>query len=363
MIFWFSARHGSHWLDPPPRNPVEVVEAPAVRPAVERPGRTLLAVGCQMPLAERGGAVAVVPQDPRQRRTVPRQGRGIAREPAGELADRAEPDGVVVPPRQQRRPRRRAQRRDVEPVVAQATLGQTCVVRRLDRSAERARVAEARVVDQHQQHVGSPIRRPRVPDQVPVGLGAGERLVDDSCERLTPDRQPAALRFTHRLRLLRTATISRAQPGAFNGPDHANVNSATPHPVETLRRGPTALDVVSSPRHRVAVDQHECHVDPAVAGPGILHRWRTISALVSATTPGPRNPAIRDDAETDVSPATLTAPNAAHQARQYRRARQRHKCDRSGPRIRSPREEQTRSLGEVSGAGQSRGGGGVRRVV
>ena len=49
---------------------VEVVEAPAVRPAVERPGGALLAVRGQVPLPERGGAVAVVAQDPRQRRTV-----------------------------------------------------------------------------------------------------------------------------------------------------------------------------------------------------------------------------------------------------------------------------------------------------
>ena len=99
--------------------PVEVVEAPAVRPPVERPGRTLLAVGRQVPLPERGRAVPVVPQDPRQRRAVPWQRRRVAREAAGELADRPEPDGVVVPPGQQRRPGGRAQRGDVEPVVAQ----------------------------------------------------------------------------------------------------------------------------------------------------------------------------------------------------------------------------------------------------
>ena len=98
-------------------DPVEVVEAPAVRPAVERPGRALLPVGRQMPLPERRGAVAVVSQDPRQRRTVARQDRRVAREPARELTDRAETDGVVVPAGQQRGACRRAQRRDMEPVV------------------------------------------------------------------------------------------------------------------------------------------------------------------------------------------------------------------------------------------------------
>ncbi len=119
MIFWFSARHGSHWLDAAAEEAVEVVEAPAVRPPVERAGRALLPVGRQVPLAERRRAVAVVPQDPRQRRAVPGQGRRVAGEPAGELADRAEADRVAVPPGQQRRPRRRAQRGDVEPVVPQ----------------------------------------------------------------------------------------------------------------------------------------------------------------------------------------------------------------------------------------------------
>ena len=52
---------------PAAQDPVEVVESPAVRPAVERPCGTLLAVGCQVPLAERRRAVAVVPEDPGQR--------------------------------------------------------------------------------------------------------------------------------------------------------------------------------------------------------------------------------------------------------------------------------------------------------
>ena len=198
---------------PAAQDPVEVVESPAVRPAVERPCGTLLAVGCQVPLAERRRAVAVVPEDPGQRRAVPWQGGAVAREPTRELADRAEPHGVVVPPGQQCRPRRRAQRRDVEPVVAQAALGHPRVVGRLDRPAEGARVAEPRVVDEHQQHVGGPVRRPRMLDQVPVGLGAGESPVDDSRERLAPDREPAAIGFTHRLRLPCVATAGCARLG------------------------------------------------------------------------------------------------------------------------------------------------------
>ena len=177
--------------------PVEVVEAPAVRPPVERPGRTLLPVGRQVPLAERRRAVAVVPQDPRQRRAVPWQRRRVAREPAGELADRAEADAVVVPSGEQRRPRRRAQRRDVEPVVAHPALGDPGVVRRLDRSAEGARVAEPGVVDEDQQHVRCAVRRRRVADEVPVRLRPVERPVDHSLERSAADRQSASVEPTH----------------------------------------------------------------------------------------------------------------------------------------------------------------------
>ena len=99
---------------------VEVVEPPAVRPAVERACRALLPVRRQVPLPERRGAVPVVAQDAGQRRAVPRQARRVAGEPTSELTDRAETHGVVVPAGQQRRTCRRAQGRDMEPVVTQA---------------------------------------------------------------------------------------------------------------------------------------------------------------------------------------------------------------------------------------------------
>ncbi len=177
---------------------VEVVEAPAVRPAVEGPGRALLAVGRQVPLPEGGRAVAVVAEDARQRSAVPRQRRGVAREPARELADRAEAHGVVVPPGQQRRPGRRAQRRDVEAVVAKALLGQARVVRRADGTAERGRVPEARVVDEDEQHVRGAVRRRRVPDQVPVGLRTLERPVCYPLKRRPLDRECGAVDLCHR---------------------------------------------------------------------------------------------------------------------------------------------------------------------
>ena len=214
MIFWFSARHGSHWLDAAAEDPVEVVEAPAVRPPVERPGRALLAVGGQVPLPDGGRAVAVVPQDPRQRRAVPRQQRGVAREPTGELADRPEADRVVVPAGQQRRARGGAQRRDMEPVVAQPTLRDTRVVRRLDRAAEGARVPEPGVVDEDQEDVRRAFRRGRVSNEVPVGHRSVEGPIGDAIERLSADREAAAIDFAHRHVLPR---LSRAIPGVALG--------------------------------------------------------------------------------------------------------------------------------------------------
>ena len=198
MIFWFSARHGSHWLAPAAEEAVEVVEPPAGRPAVERPGRALLPVGRQVPLAERRRAVPVVPEDTRQRRAIARKSGRVPGEPARELTDRADADGVAVPPGQQRRPRRRAQRRDVEAVVLQAALSDPRVVRRGYRPAEGRGVAETGVVDQHQQHVRRPRRRLDMPDQVPVGLRPRQRPVGHPPKRRPADRQPRTVRLTHR---------------------------------------------------------------------------------------------------------------------------------------------------------------------
>ena len=172
---------------------VEIVEPPAVRPPVERSRRPLLPVGREVPLSVRGGAVAVVAQDPRKRRTVAGKSGRIAREPPRELTDGTEADEVVVPPGQQRGPCRGAQRRDVEPVVAQTRLGHARVVRRVDRPTERARVPEAGIVDQDEQDIRRAVRRHRMAQQFPIGLRPGERLVDDPAERRASDRQPRAV--------------------------------------------------------------------------------------------------------------------------------------------------------------------------
>src|SRR4030095_15709726 len=42
----------------------EIIEAERVRPAIERPGWSLLVVGCHVPLADRSGVVSVALKNP-----------------------------------------------------------------------------------------------------------------------------------------------------------------------------------------------------------------------------------------------------------------------------------------------------------
>ena len=183
----------------PAQEAVEIVKTPPVRPPPERPGRALLAVGGQVPLAERRGAVPVLRQDPRPRRAITRNRRRVTREAAGELTHRAEADRMVVPPGQQRRPGRRAQRGDVEPVVPQPSVSHPRVVRRVDRPAERPRVAEPGIIDQHHQHIRGPRRGLGMPDQVPVRLRPRQRLIAHPPERRPANRQLRAVRLAHLL--------------------------------------------------------------------------------------------------------------------------------------------------------------------
>ena len=139
---------------------VELVEALVRGPAIERARHAGLPRGGLVPLAEGAGAVAVEPQHLRQRRHAVRILPGVAREGRRGLHDRAGVDGVVVPAGLERVARRRAQRRRVEVVEAQAALRQPVHRRRADRTAERARPAEADVVDQHDHDVGRACRAP-----------------------------------------------------------------------------------------------------------------------------------------------------------------------------------------------------------
>ncbi len=91
-----------------------VVEAPRLRPVVERAGRALHVVRGEVPLAEPAGDVAVFLEDARKRRADSGHGGGVAGEGAGIFGDRAEADPVLVAPGQQRGARRRADGRHVK---------------------------------------------------------------------------------------------------------------------------------------------------------------------------------------------------------------------------------------------------------
>ena len=182
---------------PSTQEPVEVVEAPAVRPTVERTGRALLAVGCEMPFSDDGGAVTVVPQDPRKRRAVTWQCRRVPGEAASELPDGAEAHRVIVPSGQQRGPGRRAQSGHMEAVVAKAPVSQTSEVGRLYRPPECTRIPKAGVVDQNEEHIGSARRRHGVSDEVPIGLRTVQCLPHCPCEGRSADGEALAVELGH----------------------------------------------------------------------------------------------------------------------------------------------------------------------
>ena len=133
---------------------VELVEPLVEGPAIKRTRHTGLPRGGFVPLAEGAGAVAVQPQHFRQGRHAVRHLPGVAGKGRRALHDRAGISGVVVPAGLERVARRRAQRRGVEVVEAQASLGQLVHGWRADGPAERAGPAEADVVDQHDHDIG-----------------------------------------------------------------------------------------------------------------------------------------------------------------------------------------------------------------
>src|SRR5208283_4364136 len=153
----------------------------STRPAVKRAGGALLVVRREVPLAKRRGGVAVALENSRDARRALRPGRVVAGPPAGELGDRAEADRVVVAPREQRRAGGGAQGRDVEAVIAEPGRGQSGKRRGLAGPAEGRGVAESRIVDQDEKHVGSPLGRLGRPGE--DGLRALERPFRDARER------------------------------------------------------------------------------------------------------------------------------------------------------------------------------------
>src|SRR6476661_9656670 len=81
---------------------IPVVEAFARRPAVERPGRAQLVVGCVVPFSEGGRAVVIAPEDFRDAGSLSGPGAVVPGEPGGHFGDDARVHRVVIATGQQR---------------------------------------------------------------------------------------------------------------------------------------------------------------------------------------------------------------------------------------------------------------------
>mmetsp|Transcript_80949 Transcript_80949/g.229260 ORF Transcript_80949/g.229260 Transcript_80949/m.229260 type:complete len:468 (+) Transcript_80949:1542-2945(+) len=152
----------------PRQEAVEVRETQARRVLVERPRLGEVRDRRVVPLAEARGVVAVGAEDLGDCGGGLGDPASVPGEAGGGLGDLPRADGVVVPARQQRRPRRGADGHVVEAVVGDASgvdLGQSW---RVNWPAERIRVAVPRVVVHDEDDVrgilvqGLPLRRPRV---------------------------------------------------------------------------------------------------------------------------------------------------------------------------------------------------------
>ena len=135
---------------------VEVLEAATAGwPGVERSGGARLPHRHLMALAELRGRVAIQLQRPRQRRHRVGQHRVVARRAGRNLGDAAHSNGMMVATGQQGLPRGRAQRGRVEAGELQPARCQFFRGGRLAGPAKGAGRAEADVVDQDNQDIGS----------------------------------------------------------------------------------------------------------------------------------------------------------------------------------------------------------------
>ena len=128
----------------------------------------------------------------------------------------------MVAARQQRRSRRRADRRGVEPRVPQPGRGEPLEGRRVARATKGAGGTEANIIDQHDQHVRRTRRRPQWPDRRELGLWVLGVVADQARILTVRDRQDLTLNvvFSHALHLhwLHSAQVSCPHPGGVSRP-------------------------------------------------------------------------------------------------------------------------------------------------
>ncbi len=138
---------------------VEVVEAHPDRPLVERAGDGVLVGRRVVVLAEPRRGIAVVFEDPAERRTILTDDRVVAWKACRQLRDYAKARRMVVASGDQRRPRRRAQRGRVEFGVAQPRLGDAIQRRSGYDATKGAADAISLVVGHDEQNVGRTLGR------------------------------------------------------------------------------------------------------------------------------------------------------------------------------------------------------------
>ena len=139
--------------------PIEILEAHAVRPLVEGPGLGRLVERRVVILAEPRGRVPVVFQDGADGAVLLPDDGVVAWKSRRDFADHAEAGHVVIAPGDQRRARGRAERSGVEIRVAQPGLRDAIHCRGRNDAAEGARCAEAAIVGHDEQHVRRALRR------------------------------------------------------------------------------------------------------------------------------------------------------------------------------------------------------------
>ena len=204
-----------------------VVKPPTVGPMGERTRRALLLLRRQMPLADRRGRVPVLLEHPRERRRVARQHRRITRKPTRRLRDPAHPDRMVVAPRQQRRPCRRAHRRHMEAVIPQA------LAPRSDRNSGCRSARRTRPDCQTRHRRSAPPTRSEPHPAASHGRSAPnpaenpQGLIRDAAERRTPYRQRRTVNRLVTHLSLRLA-VYRSPLGTPGRPRVPSVPSAAP---------------------------------------------------------------------------------------------------------------------------------------
>ena len=173
-------------------NPKIVIKAfdGAGRPVVEGARLAALPLRHIVLLAVPRRIVAVLSEDFADGYGFPRNDAVVSREAGRLIHDDARGDRVVVAAGEQGGPRRRAERRGVEPRVGQTHFGDLVQRRRRDHPAEGGRGREALVVDHDQKNVWRACGR-HSQRRPPLG-GLGGVEVGDAAERRRGRRQSVA---------------------------------------------------------------------------------------------------------------------------------------------------------------------------